>query len=168
MTSEEPLPRSTSTRYQLGALCVLGAFLIFAAALVDWLFVLPFRMPATWYYQQHLWLGSAVALVLLGWVLQVPPPAVDGWQPRRSGMRFLRLRVFGRPDCHLCDEAVDILEKYEAWLPPIELLNVDEDPELKERYGLQIPVVECDGKVRFLGKVNETLLRRLIEGTPPL
>ena len=80
---------------------------------------------------------------------------------------MIRLTIYSRPGCHLCDEAVDLLEKYRRWLPPFELVNIDEDPQLVERFNEQVPVVECDGRIRFRGKVNEVLLRRLIEGTPP-
>ena len=38
--------------------------------------------------------------------------------------------------------------------------------KVNEKYGTTIPVVEFDGEVRFQGKVDERLLRRLIEGTP--
>jgi len=168
MSAEERLPLSQTARYSLGALCVFVAFLIFAAALIDWLYGLPVRMPATWYYQRYLWLAAALGLIVVSWVLQAPPPSVDGWSPRQSGLRFLSLKVYGREECHLCDDAVDLLEKYQDWLPPIQLFSVDEDEELKEKFGQQVPVIEFDGKVRFRGRINVTLLQRLIEGTPPV
>ena len=40
-------------------------------------------------------------------------------------------------------------------------------PHLVDRFGKCVPVVELDGKVRFKGRINEILLRRLIEGSPP-
>jgi len=36
------------------------------------------------------------------------------------------------------------------------------DPALAERYGLTVPVVAVDGKVRFKGVVNPVLLERLL------
>lgn len=49
---------------------------------------------------------------------------------------------------------------------PVEV-DVDGDEELKEKFNTCVPVIEIDGKVRFRGIVDETLLRRLIEGSEP-
>jgi hypothetical protein len=46
-------------------------------------------------------------------------------------------------------------------------VDIDRDPELVARFSTCVPVVELDGKVRFRGRVNEVLLRRLIAATPP-
>ena len=70
--------------------------------------------------------------------------------------------------CHLCEEAAEILELYRQWLPPAEVIEIQSDPQLVEQFRTCIPVVEFDGKVRFRGRINEALLQRLIEGTPPL
>lgn len=68
--------------------------------------------------------------------------------------------VYSRPGCHLCDEAVEMLERY--GLEP-RIVNIDTDPELVERYGTSIPVVVVDGQERFRGRVNEVLLQRLLK-----
>ncbi len=44
----------------------------------------------------------------------------------------------------------------------IDEIDINERPELLDRYNTCVPVVEIDGKVRFRGKVNEVLLLRLI------
>ena len=48
-------------------------------------------------------------------------------------------------------------------MPPIEVVDIDEDPELVRQFGESIPVVEIDGRVRFRGSVSAELLGRLIE-----
>ena len=48
------------------------------------------------------------------------------------------------------------------------VIDIDDDPELRARFDLLVPVVECDGEIRFKGRIDETLLRRLIEGTSPI
>lgn len=90
------------------------------------------------------------------------------WEPRRSGLRFRQVVVYTREGCHLCDEAVAVLKKFCDWLPEPREVDIDTDPELQERFGLTIPVVEFDGKIRFKGRVQKQLLRRLIEGTLPV
>jgi len=42
------------------------------------------------------------------------------------------------------------------------LVDIDADAELRQRYNECVPVVEIDGKERFHGRVNEVLLRRLV------
>lgn len=74
-------------------------------------------------------------------------------------MTAYHTRLFTRPGCHLCEDAEQILLRHGIVAEPV---NIDEDPELKQKYGCCIPVVEIDGKVRFRGKVNEVLLRRLL------
>jgi hypothetical protein len=75
--------------------------------------------------------------------------------------------LYTRKGCHLCDEAVELIRSYRRWLPAMTLTDIDSDPALVTQFGTCVPVVALDDKVRFRGKVNETLLRRLIEGTSP-
>ena len=59
------------------------------------------------------------------------------------------------------------LEIHGRFLPPITEVDIDKDAILIAKFTLCVPVVELDGKVRFRGHVDQTLLRRLIEGTAP-
>jgi hypothetical protein len=43
-----------------------------------------------------------------------------------------------------------------------EIVDIDEDPALIERFNTCVPVVEIDGRIRFRGHVNVVLLRRLL------
>ena len=61
------------------------------------------------------------------------------------------------PDVGLA--TLEVLERY--GLRP-ELIDIDSDPQLRERYTTCVPVVIIDGKERFRGRVNEVLLRRLL------
>ena len=47
-------------------------------------------------------------------------------------------RLYGRKGCHLCDEMADALQ---ALGIRFDKVNVDADPALKERYGLDVPVL---------------------------
>jgi glutaredoxin len=111
----------------------------------------------------------ALALCALGWRLQRRPHAGAGpWKPAVLGRRFGRVVVYSRPDCHLCDDAKAVLAEYVEFLPRIEDVDINADPELQSRFGTSIPVVEVDGVVRFRGHVDEVLFRRMIESTPPI
>ena len=70
--------------------------------------------------------------------------------------------------CHLCEEAAAILARYQAWIPHATEKDIHSDPSLVERFSMCVPVVMLDDKIRFRGRVNEVLLQRLIEGTPPI
>ena len=71
--------------------------------------------------------------------------------------------LYTRDGCHLCDDAHDLLRRY--GVAP-QLVDIDADPQLLERFDCCVPVVEIDGKVRFRGRVNEILLRRLLRRRP--
>ncbi|MGH7128306.1 MAG: glutaredoxin family protein [Planctomycetaceae bacterium] len=111
-------------------------------------------------------LGAGLLGVSVLLLKQWRPPN-ESWRPTRPGVRFGRVVLYTREDCHLCHHAKDALVKHAAWLPPIEEIDIDEDPGLRARYGECVPVVVIDGQERFRGQVDERLLRRLIEGAPP-
>lgn len=67
--------------------------------------------------------------------------------------------LYTRKGCHLCDEALELLEN--SGLNP-QLQDIDADEELRERFNECVPVVEIDGKIRFRGKVDPLLLKRLM------
>lgn len=71
--------------------------------------------------------------------------------------------VYTRKGCHLCDDAARLLRSY--GLSP-ELVDIDTDPELREKYNECVPVVWIDGKPRFRGRVNRVLLERLLAASP--
>jgi glutaredoxin len=67
--------------------------------------------------------------------------------------------LYTRHGCHLCDDAEQLLLQH--GLTPI-LVDIDTDPELKSRFDVSVPVVEIDGRVRFRGRVEPMLLRRVL------
>ncbi len=68
--------------------------------------------------------------------------------------------LYTRKQCHLCDEAYLLLTK--NGLTP-ECVDIDQNPELRKQFNTCVPVVEIDGKVRFRGRINEVLLRRILD-----
>ena len=70
------------------------------------------------------------------------------------------ITLYGRPDCHLCDEARAALERVRA-THPFRLVDVDieADDELFKRYLERIPVVVLDGEELFEFFVDEQRLR---------
>ncbi len=51
------------------------------------------------------------------------------------------LRLYSRPECHLCDDACDLLrETVPGKL--FETVNIEDDLALVVRYGIRIPVLQ--------------------------
>ena len=89
---------------------------------------------------------------------------VSNWRRRRKRRVESRdVVLYTRSGCCLCDQAEALLR--EQGLSP-RAVDVDQDVDLRERYGCCVPVVEIDGKVRFRGRVDPMLLRRLLAATP--
>ena len=57
--------------------------------------------------------------------------------------------LYGRPDCHLCDEAREIVSGLVAEADDLELVerNIEDDDELHQAFLERIPVVEFDGRI---------------------
>lgn len=72
--------------------------------------------------------------------------------------------LYTRRGCHLCDDAEQLL--LENGMTPT-LVDIDNDPELKSRFNETIPVVEIDGRIRFRGRVEPMLLRRILRSLQP-
>jgi glutaredoxin len=72
--------------------------------------------------------------------------------------------LYGKPGCHLCDDAREVVERVRAD-HPFELREVDVslDPGLHREYGERIPVLELDGEELFEFHVDEAELVRRVD-----
>ncbi len=82
-----------------------------------------------------------------------------------SGAASPRVTLIGKPGCHLCDTARDVVravtsELGVAW----EERSILDDPALYDRYWEQIPVVLVDGEPHEYWRVDERRLRRALTG----
>lgn len=73
----------------------------------------------------------------------------------------MNVTLYTRKGCHLCDEARDTLVDH--GLTPREI-DIDGDQSLQAEFDTCVPVVTIDGKIRFRGRVEPVLLRRLLHG----
>jgi glutaredoxin len=53
--------------------------------------------------------------------------------------------VYTRPGCHLCEEAIAVVRLVADGRADVELIDIDADPLLTERYTVRVPVVAVDG-----------------------
>ncbi|HWW80768.1 MAG TPA: glutaredoxin family protein [Steroidobacteraceae bacterium] len=75
-----------------------------------------------------------------------------------------RLTVVHRHDCELCDEMLTELRALATTtpLPPIDVVDVDSDPVLQRRHGLDVPVLLLDGSVVCRHRLDTDELKRLL------
>jgi len=76
-----------------------------------------------------------------------------------------RVILYTRRGCHLCDEAEDLLRQ--VGIQP-QCIDIDGVAELRERFTTCVPVVEIDGRIRFRGRINGVLLRRILAHPPTM
>lgn len=86
---------------------------------------------------------------------------------KRPALDYLTFTVYNRRECCCCHTAIALLnEAKRKHRFHLKTIDVDSDPSLVEAYGLSVPVVTLNGKVRFRGVVNPLLLERLLIALP--
>jgi hypothetical protein len=74
------------------------------------------------------------------------------------------LTLYGRPGCHLCDDARVAVERAVAGREVVlKQVDVSLDATLNAQYGERIPVLEIDGETAFELFVDEGVLRRRLD-----
>ena len=83
-------------------------------------------------------------------------------------MSAVRLSVVRRHDCELCEQMLAELERFGRVhpLPPIDVIDVDSDPQLRRRHGLDVPVLLLDGLVVCRHRLEPQELLRLLRPGP--
>ena len=73
------------------------------------------------------------------------------------------LTLIGKPDCHLCDVAREVVETVVAELPEdaveVEELSIADDPSLYAQWWEKIPVVLIDGRLHAHWRLSADRLR---------
>jgi glutaredoxin len=75
----------------------------------------------------------------------------------------LRLELYTRPGCHLCDELKSLCERLAGEFSiQVAEVNIEADPELRARFDQEIPVLFIDGRKAVKYRTTEDALRRLL------
>jgi hypothetical protein len=75
------------------------------------------------------------------------------------------LTLIGKPGCHLCDDARDVIRSVVAALPEgapqvsLSERSILDDPRLLDRYADEIPVILIDGRMHTYWRVDPARLR---------
>jgi hypothetical protein len=75
----------------------------------------------------------------------------------------MRVVLYSRPGCHLCDVARDkLLAERERTPFDLDEVSIEGDDALELEYGIRIPVVEIDGREAFEVELDAAELARLV------
>ncbi len=79
-------------------------------------------------------------------------------------MPSVEIKIYSRPGCHLCDEAKEVIERVQRRVAlQIEVINIEDDPELENAYGTEIPVVWINGVKAFKYRIDEAELEKRVK-----
>ena len=72
--------------------------------------------------------------------------------------------VYSRHGCHLCEDAVKTLEGLRAELNfEIEVIYIDQNPDLEHLYSDQVPVIHIDGQHHDFWRVDPVKFKSSLE-----
>ena len=76
----------------------------------------------------------------------------------------IRIEIYSRPGCHLCDEAKAVIMPFCSRYP-IELIvtDVDSNEGLSRAYGWDIPVIIIEGQEAFRHRVDSGAMERKLK-----
>lgn len=73
------------------------------------------------------------------------------------------LTVYSRDGCHLCEDMLSALYLLQDELNLIiTLIDIDDNPSLREKYNADVPVVSFNNEILFCHFIDEKRLRRAI------
>jgi glutaredoxin len=76
----------------------------------------------------------------------------------------MKVTVYTRSGCHLCDQAKQVIESVRRRTAfDYEEFDIDSDPQLRQMYNEEVPVIAIDGKKAFKYRVTPAeLLKKLV------
>ena len=76
----------------------------------------------------------------------------------------LRVTLYGRPGCSLCDQAGQFLHRIARRIPlAVDVVNIESDDALLQRYMFEIPVIAVDGETIAIAPIYEGALEDRLE-----
>ena len=87
---------------------------------------------------------------------------------RDSNPRMHDVVVYSREGCHLCEVVKETLTRAQVradfrWRE----VDIDADPELRQRFDVEVPVVFIDGRKAFKYHMDERDFLRVLAGREP-
>jgi glutaredoxin len=77
-----------------------------------------------------------------------------------------QLVLYSRVGCHLCDVMKEQIDKYAGrYQFTLDVVDIDQDPKLREEYNWDVPVLLVDGEKIAKYRLDEAMLLRRLEGS---
>ncbi len=77
---------------------------------------------------------------------------------------MVKITIYSKKDCHLCDIAKETLLKLQKEFPfSLTEIDIEKDKLAFEKYKYLIPVIEIDDEKVFTYKVNEAELKTILK-----
>lgn len=74
---------------------------------------------------------------------------------------MIRLVLYSKPNCHLCDVMKDELMKFKSnYEIDVSEISIENDEELSGKYGEKIPVLMYDGRMIFKYRMDNVKFER--------
>jgi hypothetical protein len=134
------------------------------------------RLPLAWRGATFLASYSALRIGLGG--VHLEPAFLFGWQIDQivavvvgagaillglRSVRRMRVTLFLKPGCHLCEDAMAELSRLQRRYPhQLETIDITSDPALVEQYGERIPVLRV-GQREYAAPLMRPLLERALQ-----
>ena len=81
-----------------------------------------------------------------------------------NGSALPEVVLYTRAGCHLCEEAKEQIHRAQSDTPfAFREVDIDLDPELRERFNEEVPVVFIDGKKAFKYRIGAREFRKRLK-----
>lgn len=75
-----------------------------------------------------------------------------------------RFSLYSRPGCHLCEQLLEEVLPLLRGRAAIEVINIDEDAELQQRFGTRIPVLALADTIVCEARLDLVALQAALAG----
>ena len=75
----------------------------------------------------------------------------------------MTITLYTRKGCHLCEQAQAVIAEVAAGRATVEIIDIDTDQVLRDRYTVRVPVVAVDGVEIAEYEVSRDLLLDVLE-----
>ena len=75
----------------------------------------------------------------------------------------MTITLYTRQGCHLCEQAEAVIAEVAAGLATVEIVDIDTDEALRDRYTVRVPVVAVDGVEIAEYEVSRELLLDVLQ-----
>ena len=73
-------------------------------------------------------------------------------------------QLYSRPGCHLCERLLEDMMPLVRGKADVEVVNIDEDSELRQRFDIRVPVLAFAGRTICEAQLDKTAVQAVLAG----